>query len=181
MKKIIWTFGLIAGVIVAAFMVTSTVLCHNNPEFEGESSMILGYTGMLIAFSFAYVGVKNYRDKYNNGAITFLQALKVAGLITLIGCTIYVGVWLIEYYIFMPDFMETFVANQIKQAKDNGMHGAELNNKIAELKGYQDIYKSPFGVILFTYLEPLPVAIVVTLVTALILKRKPQSEEPVIS
>ena len=177
MKKTIWTFGLIAGVIVAAFMTASGIACYNNPDYQG--SMILGYTGMLIAFSFAFVGVKNYRDKYNNGAITFLQALKIAGLITFIGCTIYVGVWLIEYYFFMPDFMDNYVAHVIKQAKESGASQAELNKQMAEMKEYQDMYKSPFGVILLTYLEPLPVAILVTLATALILKRKPQTPEPV--
>ncbi|MDT3403653.1 DUF4199 domain-containing protein [Mucilaginibacter terrae] len=179
MKKTIWVFGLIAGVIVAGFMTASGIACYNNPNYEG--SMLLGYTGMLIAFSFAFVGVKNYRDKYNNGYISFLQALKIAALITFIGCTVYVGVWLIEYYFFMPDFMDNYVAHVIKQAKDNGATAAEIKAQMEDMKGYQDMYKTPFGVILMTYLEPLPVAILVTLATALILQRKPKNLQPVVS
>ncbi|MVN92108.1 DUF4199 domain-containing protein [Mucilaginibacter aquatilis] len=172
MKKIIWTFGVIAGIIAASFMVASTIACYRSAKFE--SSMLLGYTGMLIAFSFAYVGVKNYRDKFNNGAITFLRAFKIAGLITLIGCTFYVVVWMIEYYVFVPDFMEKFTAHELKQARESGLSQVELNKKIAEMEDWKKIYSNPLGLMLMTYLEPLPVAFVVTVATALLLKRKAQ-------
>ena len=179
MKKNIWIFGLLSGLIVAIFMVVSTTLCYRNPNFEG--SMLVGYAGMLLAFSFVFVGIKNYRDKFNNGTITFIQALKIGGLITLISSTVYVVVWLFDYYLFVPDFMDKYIAHIIKQAKAEGASQAELNKQITEMADYKEMYKSPVGVILITYTEILPVGLVVTLISALILKRKPKNTNPVIA
>jgi len=104
MKKIILTYGLIAGAIVTAFMAYGVYAMSKNPDYEG--SMILGYTGMLVAFAFVFIGIKKYRDDYNDGFINFGKAFKVGILISLIACTIYVGVWLVEYYCLYPDFIE---------------------------------------------------------------------------
>lgn len=169
MKKNVWVFGLLSGLIIAVFMLISANLCYNNPNYEG--SMVLGYAGMLLAFSFVFIGIKNYRDKYLGGNITFLEALKVGGIIALISSTVYVAVWLVDYYIFVPDFMDRYVQHVLTQAKKDGASQAEINRQMADMAGYRDMYKTPFGVILMTYLEPLPVAIIVTLISALILKR----------
>jgi hypothetical protein len=169
MKRNVWVFGLLSGLVIAVFMLISANLCYNNPNYEG--SMVLGYAGMLLAFSFVFIGIKNYRDKYLGGNITFLEALKVGGIIALISSTVYVAVWLVDYYLFVPDFMDHYIQHVLTQAKKDGASQAEINNQIAEMAGYRDMYKTPFGVILMTYLEPLPVAIIVTLISALILKR----------
>ncbi|WP_345954138.1 DUF4199 domain-containing protein [Mucilaginibacter sp. PAMB04168] len=179
MKKNIWIFGLFSGLIVAIFMVVSTALCYNDPNFE--SSMLVGYAGMLLAFSFVFVGIKNYRDKFNNGAVSFVQALKIGGLIMLIASTFYVVVWLFDYYLFVPDFMDRYTAHVITQAKAEGDSPAEISKQVAELANYKEMYSSPIGVILLTYMEILPVGIIVTLISALILKRKSNAGETAIA
>jgi hypothetical protein len=170
MKRNVWVFGLLSGLIIAVFMLISANLCYNNPNYEG--SMVLGYAGMLLAFSFVFVGIKNYRDKYNGGSISFPEALKIGGIIAFISSTMYVGVWLVYYYTFIPDFMDHYVQHVITEAKRNGASQEDINKQVAEMAGYRDMYKTPVGVILITYLEPLPVAVIVTLISAFILKRK---------
>jgi hypothetical protein len=179
MKRNIWIFGSIAGLIVAAFMVVSSALCYHSGTFEG--SMLLGYAGMLLAFSFVFVGIKNYRDQYNNGTVTFAQGLKIGGLITLIAATVYVVVWLFDFYLFIPDFMEKYIAHTITQAKADGATQAELNEQIADMAWYREKYKNPVWVMLLTYCEILPVGIVVILISALILKRNTPKAETVIA
>lgn len=170
MKKIVITYGLIAGMIVAAFMVYGTYEMNTNPDFEG--SIILGYTGMLVAFSFVFIGIKNYRDKHNNGLITFGKALKIGALISLMASTIYVGVWLIEYYCFFPDFMEKYSANVLNKMDKTTMTAVEIKAKTDEIKMYQELYKNPIWVILLTYAEVLlPIGVLVPIISALILKR----------
>ncbi len=171
MKKVILTYGLIAGAIVAAFMVCSSYGCVSNGNYE--ASMLLGYTGMIVAFSFVFIGIKNYRDKQNDGVITFGQALKIGALISLIASTVYVGVWLIEYYCFFPDFMEKYAAGSLKKINAMGLSAAEVKSKTAEIMMYKNLYKSPIWVILLTYGEVLfPIGLFVPLISALILKRK---------
>lgn len=170
MKKIVLTYGLIAGAIVTAFMAYGVFALNKNPDYEG--SMLLGYTGMLVAFAFVFIGVKNYRDKHNEGVITFGKALKIGALISLIASTIYVGVWLIEYYCFYPDFMEKYSACAIKKLDTATMTAAQIKAKTDEIVMMKEMYKNPLWVIIFTYAEILiPIGLLVPFISAFILKR----------
>jgi ethanolamine transporter EutH len=169
MKRIVTICGLIAGVIVSIFMVSSIAVCYNKESFEGN--MLLGYASMLLAFSLVFVGIKNYRDKHNGGFVTFGKAFTIGLYISLIASTVYMIVWLFDYYFFIPDFMEKFTASTIKKLQEDGVSGPELESQIAEMGTYKELYKNPMGVILLTYMEILPVGLVVSLISALILKR----------
>ena len=170
MKNIIIKYGLISGVIVTLFMVTATVLWYNDPSIKiGE---VIGYSGMLIAFIFIFIGIKNYRDKQNNGVISFGEAFKIGLFISLIASCFYVGTWLIEYYVFMPDFMDKFINLAVENAKAKGLSPAEIAAKTEEMMSYKEWYKNPILVILLSFMEVLPVGLLVTLISSLILKRK---------
>jgi hypothetical protein len=173
MKKIIIVYGLIAGVIVATVMAISTTVYHSSGDFTG--GMVIGYASMLIAFSMIFVGVKSYRDKHNNGIISFGKAFKIGILITLIASTIYVITWLINYYCFMPDFIEKYVAKAIADLKNSGANAIEIAKQTKKMNNYGEMYKTPFFVVIITYMEILPVGLIVTLISALILKRKTTS------
>jgi len=170
MKKNIIVGGLISGLILAAFMVVVTAICYKNEDFE--SSMVLGYASMILAFSMIFVGIKNYRDRFNNGFVTFGKAFKIGLYITLIASTIYVLVWLIDYYLFIPDFLDKYSAHVLREAKTAGASPVEMQEKVDEMGGYKEMYKNPLLVILLTYTEVLPVGLVVSIISALILKRK---------
>lgn len=170
MKKNILVFGLLSGIIVSVFMGFSMVLCYNKNSFSGN--MVLGYTMMLLAFAFVFVGIKNYRDKFNGGLISFGTAFKIGGLIALIASTMYVITWLVVYYNFIPDFMDKYATHVINEAKAAKVSQAELDKQIAQMNSFKEIYKSPFGIILMTYLEILPLGVIVALISSLILKRR---------
>jgi amino acid transporter len=172
MKRNVLVFGLIAGLIVSAFMICSTLLCYNNEGFQANE--VVGYGGMLVAFSFIFVGIKNYRDKYNNGAISFGKAFKAGLYMTLVASSLYVLVWLAEYYLFIPDFMDKYCTHTINNIKASGATQLELEQKTTQFNNMREMYKSPVWVILFTYMEILPIGLIASLVSALILKRKPK-------
>lgn len=168
MKKNVLVFGIIAGLVISAFMSISMIMASKNPNAEhGKSSMIIGYLAMLITFSLIFVAVKTYRDKQNGGIISFLQALKMGLLIALIASTIYVITWACVYNLYLPDFMDKYADSMIKAAKPE-----ELQTVTAEAQKYKEMYKNPLWFAFFTYMEILPVGIIVSLITALLLKRK---------
>jgi len=169
MKKTVLVYGIIAGLIVTGMMAFSTGYYCAKGDFEG--GMIYGYSAMLIAFSMIFVGVKSFRDKHNGGMINFGKAFKVGLFISLIASTIYVLGWLINYYCFIPDFMDKYSAAMITKAKSSGISADELAKKAAGLAQMKEWYKNPLFVILMTYIEILPVALIVSLISAFILKR----------
>lgn len=172
MKKNVLVFGLISGLILTALMITSTVMCYRKENFEGN--MVLGYAAMLLAFAFIFVGVKNYRDKFNNGLISFGKAFKIGLYISLIASSMYVLVWLVEYYVFIPDFMDKYIPHVMKAAREGGATAAELEKKATQMAEFKEMYRNPVFVVLISYLEVLPIGIAVSLICAWILKRKPK-------
>ena len=182
MKKIIIICGLIAGLIVTSMMLASISGCITGSDFEGSvGSMLLGYSSMVVAFSLIFVGVKNYRDKYNSGAVSFGKALKIGLLITLVASTIYVIVWQIDYYFFIPDFYEKYSAHIIREMTAHGATQAEIQKQMTLNQSNGQLYRNPLFNAMFTYLEILPVGIIMSLLAALILKRKPKNDNLVTS
>ncbi|HLX66502.1 MAG TPA: DUF4199 domain-containing protein [Puia sp.] len=176
MKRNILVFGSISGIIVGTLMALS--LFWANQGHDIKQGMLLGYASMVIALSLIYVGVRNFRDKYNEGVIGFAKALKLALGITLIASTIYVAFWLVEFYVFIPDFMDKYTAAHIQQVKASGLSPAALQKQVTDMEGMRDAYDhNPLVVVLYTYLEIVPVGLIISLLTALLLKRKHRLSE----
>lgn len=172
MKKNVLVFGLIAGLAVSLFMGISMTVMYNSPNADhGVSSMVIGYLSMLVAFSFIFVAVKNYRDKQNGGVVSFGKAFTMGLLIALIGSTMYVITWAFLYNFYMPDFMERYCAQMIENAKATSTP-AKLKELTEQLNTQKEMYKNPVYFVLFTYFEIFPVGVLVSLIAALILKRK---------
>lgn len=169
MKKIIWTYGLIAGAIT---MVSITIATVFHDEIGFDNGMYVGYSMMLLAFSMIFISVKNYRDNGNQGVISFGAAFKMGLLITLIASTIYVLMWLVVYYNFMPDFMDKYASYELDKMKAAGASTAEIISHTKEMADFSLMYKNPFVNAGMTYMEILPVGLLVSLLCAFILKRK---------
>jgi uncharacterized protein DUF4199 len=171
MRKNIIIYGLIAGIVVSTVMLFNV---NNEGNFDYDTSLLIGYASMLIAFSLVFVGIRNYRDKYNSGIISFGKAFKIGILIVLIASTIYVLIWLIDYYFFIPDFMEKYSAHMLDQLKASGASQIEIDKQTKEMANFAEMYKNPFYNAIMAYVEILPVGLIVTLISSLILKRKTQ-------
>jgi hypothetical protein len=173
MKKNIIIYGLIAGAIVSALMLFSVnYFSHCEGNVDYGTSMLIGYASMLLAFSLVFVGIRNYRDKYNGGVISFGKAFKIGLMIILIASTMYVIAWLIDYFFFIPDFMEKYSAHELDRLKASGASQIEINEQTKKMASFGKMYKNPFFNALMTYVEILPIGLIVTLISSLILKRK---------
>ena len=87
MKKIVLTFGLIAGILISVLMDGSLLLVR---KIGGGHSMALGYTMMVASFLLVYFGIRSYRDNVLSGQISFARGLACGLLITAITCACYV-------------------------------------------------------------------------------------------
>jgi Protein of unknown function (DUF4199) len=177
MKRNVLIFGLVLGTLLAVNMVVVVNMLYQNPNME--PSALIGYTVQIVVFSVAFFGIRNYRDKALDGVISFGKAFKVAAFIVLIASTLYVVTWLFYYYLFVPDFLEHYEVCVINQVTRDGATQAELAETKANITNLAEMYKNPLMVVAITYMEVLPVGLVVALVSALILKKKPAVTVPV--
>jgi Protein of unknown function (DUF4199) len=81
-EKIVLVYGTITGIIVSLFLVFSVGYFYATSNFQGN--MWVGYASMLLTFSLTFVGIKNFRDKQNEGLISFGKAFKIGLFIFLI-------------------------------------------------------------------------------------------------
>jgi hypothetical protein len=173
MKRNIIIYGLIAGIVVSILMLLSVnYLSHCEGNVDYNTSMLIGYASMLIAFSLVFVGIRNYRDQYNGGVVSFGKAFKTGIMIVLIASTIYVVAWLIDYYFFIPEFAEKYSAHTLNKLKASGASQTAIDKQTKEMANFVRMFKNPFFNAMMTYVEILPVGLIVTLISSLILKRK---------
>ena len=175
MKKIVWTFGLIAGGILSAMMLLTVPFMDRIGFNKGE---ILGYTTMVLAFLMVFFGVRSYRDSVVGGSISFGRAFKVGLLITLVASACYVVTWELIYYKVAPDFAEKYAAHVVEKVRASGAPESEVAARREEMAKFAEKYKNPLVNIAFTLLEPLPVGLVFTLCAAAILSRKRPIKNP---
>lgn len=171
MKKTIWICGLMAGIISTSLYI-ALMLLGRAGDMDFENGMLYGYTLMILGFSLIFVATKTTRDKHNGGTISFGKAFRVGLYITLIASTVYVIVWLIDNYVFIPDFAEKYSAYMLQKLRASGASQEEITRQTAEMAKFGQMYKNPLFVILMTYIEILPVGLLISLISAWILKRK---------
>jgi Protein of unknown function (DUF4199) len=169
MKKVVLTFGLISGLIISVLMIGSLLLAD---KIGSGHSMVLGYTIQVASFLLVYFGIRSYRDNTLGGQISFGRAFACGILITLITTVCYVAVWEVVYFNFIPHFMDSYFAAQIHKVQSAGLDPASTAAQVAAIQRSQQSYQNPFVNMAYTFIEPLPVGLIMTLVSAAILRRK---------
>jgi hypothetical protein len=168
MKRTVWTFGLAVGGILSAMMVI-TLPFEASLENAGE---IIGYTTMVLAFLLIFFGIRSYRDNIAGGSVTFGRALAIGALITALSSICYVATWELMYFKLAPSMAARFDAVAIEKAKQGATSPEQIQRKTAETQRFLAVYKNPFMNSAITFLEPLPVGLVIALVSAGVLRRK---------
>jgi len=173
MKKTVLTFGLISGAI-SSVMMAAAIPFQDRIGFERAE--IVGYTTIVLSFLLVYFGIRSYRDNVGQGHITFWKALGVGVLITLVSSVCYVVTWEIIYYNFLPDFMDKYGAYLVAKAKASGATPDALQAQLQQLKEMKRLYQNPFFNAALTFVEPLPIGLAITLLSAAVLRRRTPSQ-----
>jgi len=166
MKKTVLTYGLISGVIAAVLM-----LAHVPFMDGGSKGLIVGYTGIVLSALLIFFGVRSYRENVGNGKISFGRGFAVGILIALISAACYVAAWEVVYY-SSPGIADHVFDKQVEDLKDQGAPQAEIDAAAVQVESFKKLYANPLVNVAFTFIEPFPVGILMTLISAFILRRK---------
>jgi hypothetical protein len=170
MKKIVLTFGFISGLIMSVLMGGS--LLAADKIGSGHNSLVLGYTIMVASFLLIYFGIRSYRDNTLGGQISFGRAFACGILITLISTVCYVVMWEVLYFNFMPHFMDGYFASEINKLQSAGLDAATTAARVAAIQHSQQLYQNPLVNMAYTFMEPAPVGLLITLISAALLRHK---------
>lgn len=167
MTRIIFTYGIIGGLIVTVGMLLGMFAV---PDGGGMVGMAVGYLSMLVALSTVFMGVRSYRDTVGGGVIRFWPAFGLGLAIALIASLFYVATW--EVYMWQTDyrFMDVYVAGTIADMQAQGRPAAEIAAFSTEMEAFKRQYAQPLFRMMVTLSEIAPVGVIVALVSAAVLR-----------
>ena len=174
MKKTIVTFGLISGVL-ACLLMFATIPFFKYLE-HGSMGLLVGYTTIVLVALLVFFGIRSYRDNHAGGVISFGRGFTIGLGISLISCVIYVIAWEIIFFNFMPHSMDSYFTHMIQQAQSSPGTAAAIQAKVDAIRRSQQAYQNPFINAAYTFIEPFPVDLFITLLSAAILRKKPQPQ-----
>ncbi len=180
MLKIIVRYGLIAGVIVATPMIWSMARMPADARVEAMGGYLRGYVIMLVALSMVFLGIRHYRDRVQGGVIKFGRAFLVGLGISTVASVLYVIGWEVASAISDFDFAQAWSNSMIEAARAGSGGPADVERATAEAADFVRLYSNPMFRLPMVFIEIFPVGIVVSLISAAIL-RKPLTTKTVAS
>jgi uncharacterized protein DUF4199 len=169
MKKTVLTFGLISGAVAAVLMFSTVPFIY---RIGFDKGVIVGYTAIVVSLLLVPFGIRSYRENVGGGSITFGRAFAVGILITLISCICYVIAWEIVYFNFLPDFVEKYTAYMVEKARASGASQQVIDATLQEMKSMKAMFDNPLINAAITFTEPFPVGLIITVISAAILRKK---------
>ena len=169
MTKTVLTIGLLSGVLSAVLM-TANMLFIDDIGFD--RALYVGYTVIVISFLFVYFGIRSYRDHVLGGRISFAKGVQAGILITLISCLFYVAAWLLTYPRLFPDFADKYAAYMVEDQRASGASPAEIERTIQQGEEIKQMLQDPLMNAAVTFTEPFPVGLLVTLISAAVLRKQ---------
>lgn len=167
MLRYVLIFGSIAGIVVGTLLVAGATL------FAGETGVaahLFGYLSMLIALSFVFVAVKRYRDVEKGGVIKFWPALGLGLLVSALASLFYVVAW--ESYLAITgyEWMANYMAVEIAAMEAAGSSEQEIAAFREQMQEMTDLYRNWWFRLPATLSEILPVGLLISLVSAALLR-----------
>ena len=165
MKRMILTYGIVAGVVILASMVAANSLVGDT-----NLSIWLGYLIMLVGLSAIFVAVKRYRDQELGGVIKFGAAFLLGLAISVIAGIAYVASWEIHLAATDYAFIDDYAQSVIDEAKSDGADDAEIARIEADMEEMTANYAKVFYRMPMTFLEIFPVGLLISLIAAAVLR-----------
>jgi len=169
-----FVYGPLPGLVAIGAIIAGLKLSGGH---GAGASQWFGYLIMLLALSVIFFATRQYRDQVQGGVIKFGRAFMLGVTISAVAGLFYVLAWEIYLASSGVDFIADFTNTLIDQARASGLAGSELDAEIARLEDMKSQYAKPYIRLPITFAEIFPVGVLVSLVTAAIL-RAPRARHP---
>jgi hypothetical protein len=168
MLRKILSYGVIAGLIVGVPLFGLSVALNGHPALP--YGVLLGYLTMLIALSAVFAAIKRHRDVELGGVITFWPAFGLGLGISIVAGVFYVLAWEAALAVTHMDFAGGYAKALIAQQQAKGASGEALAKLAADMERFKSQYANPLYRLPMTFAEIFPVGVLVSLVSAGLLR-----------
>ena len=168
MLRKIMIYGAVAGLISSIPSLAMTVMSNGHPSLS--YSMVIGYLTMLIALSAVFVAIKRHRDADLGGVIKFWPALGLGLGISAVAGVFYVAAWEASQAFTHADFASSYARTLIEEQQAKGASAEALAKLTADMETFKANYANPLFRLPMTFVEIVPVGVLVSLVSAGLLR-----------
>ena len=142
-----------------------------NDLLSSSLQEVMGYLTMLLSMVFVFLGIRQYRDKCNNGQLSFFQGLKVGILIVLIPSVAFGLFDLLYTEVLHPGWMDEYYANYIARIKAS-TPPAQLEAALQKANDQKELFSNPLMQFLLMSATVFIIGLIVTIISALTLRRR---------
>ncbi|HSX60630.1 MAG TPA: DUF4199 domain-containing protein [Tahibacter sp.] len=168
MLRKILSYGALAGLIAGGSLSAIAITLADKGMLEyGE---VFGYLTMLIALSAIFVAIKRHRDQTLGGVIRFWPAFGLGLGISFVASLFYMLSWELAVAVTRVDFATSYSDFLIEQEKAKGASTEALAKLKADMDSFKVLYANPLFRLPMTFLEIFPVGLLVSLVSAGLLR-----------
>ena len=168
MLRTILKYGVVAGLVVGACMSATFLGFDGMPPMPW--GMVIGYATMLLALGAVFAGIRRHRDADRGGVIGFWPAFGIGVGISVVAAIFYVVAWEALQAATDMDFATTYAQAMLENARADGASAEALATMRAELAAFKVQYADPLFRLPMTFAEIFPVGVLVSLVSAALLR-----------
>jgi Ni,Fe-hydrogenase I cytochrome b subunit len=173
MGKNILKYGLISGgVMTGLFIIAHLLFMKDFDEKMWSIGEVFGYTSMVLSLAAIFFGIKAYRDKVLNGKIAFGKAFLLGLGISVVASLIFGLYTFFLYNVIQPDLSSKMIDIYREKIRTSGETQEIITQKLAEFETEAVQWSNPVAQVLLMIFTVLPLGILISLVSAAILKRK---------
>jgi cell division protein FtsL len=169
MRKTVLGYGLTSAALSIAMMLATLPLLDS---IGFEKTDLIGYTTIVLSALLVFFGVRSYRDGAGGGRLGFGRGFAVGLLITLVSCACSVVAFQIVYFKLTPEFGDRFAACMVERARASGASPEKLEETAKQAQALKLLYDNPLTNAALTFVQPFPIGLVASALSAAILRRR---------
>lgn len=176
MRRTVFKFGLFAGAVMSVMLVATVPFMD---RIDLDRGQWIGYASMVGAFLLVFAAVRTDREAAPAGRGGFWRALAVGTLTVFVASACYTATWEVVYFRFYrTSFPARYQAHEAARLRAEGASAAAVEARLAELRRFAMLYDHPAANAAITFLEPLPVGLLMAITAAATQRRRRAAATP---
>lgn len=168
MKSTAIRYGLLASAFIIVVNIFNVFVLAKTADYNTQE--IAGYLTIALSMIFVFFGIRHYRDKVNNGYLSFGQGLKIGLLIALMPALLF-GLFNVLYVeVINPGWQDEYYGHYVENIKASAS-AAELPAKLEALEKQKQFFSSPLMTFLVMAATVFIIGAIVAIISSLALRR----------